>query len=385
MICFNFKLIQSGIVYLAIGMMPVTIPVLEASESSLFVAPTATPVPTVTPESITDFEEHLLVLPSPIPSGSPYTLAPWVDKTFLDEAHNWTSGFITNTIFNFDSWFGDIDILQAEIEKPWVRVRVGGDWDEVDGFKFKNRWQLNVPLPLLENKLGLFIGRDSLDHDYDDEDFFDQDDDNDESRINAGLRYTLRRTENFQFTTNFGMRFNWPPVFYVKPRLQYVYSTGRWLFRPIQYIYYYTDDGPGETTKLEINWYLGARFLLRSASKATYSNTSQGVDLSQNFSLQYLNFDIRHGNNYATSLEWESNAHTWTATKFDGHHLTLRFYHKIFRPWLRVGIAPSLNWKRIKPDDDEDFPEYWKKAYPGIEFFAEILFEEGEKYNPFIW
>jgi hypothetical protein len=360
------------------------LPAAEVPIPSPTVSPEMHPAPTASPESVTTVEKHLLIAPSPSPSGSP-SLAPWVDDTFLDDAHQWTSSFMTNSIFNFDKWFGDVDTLESEIEKPWIRVRVGVDWDEVDGFKFKNRWRVDIPLPVLENKLGVFIGRDAIDNDQDDKDFFQQDDDADENKVSVGLRYSIHKTENFQFSTNFGMRFKWPPVFYVKPRLQFSFTSGKWLFRPIQYVYYYTDDGAGETTKMEINWYLGSRFLLRSFSKGTYSNTSDGVDLSQEFNLQYLNFDVRRGNNYAASLEWDSNAHTWPTTQFDGHHLTLRFYHTIFRSWLRIGIAPNLNWKRMKPDDDEDFTEYWKNAYPGCDFFVEILFEEDEKYNPFVW
>jgi len=128
--------------------------------------------------------------------------------------------------------------------------------------------------------------------------------------------------------------------------------------------------------------------LLRSYSKATYSNDSEGVDLSQEFNLQYLNFDVRHGADYAASLEWESSAHTWPSFKCDEHKLTLRFYRSIWRSWFRVGLGPRLTWKREKPGDDEDFSEYWDNASPSLLLFVEILFEEGDsfssdKYNPF--
>jgi len=380
----NINYIQFGVVLLGMVMIPGSLHASESPSPSPTVAPTRLPLPTASPESVTTAEEHLLIAPSPSPSGSP-SLAPWVDQTFIDDAHQWASRFMTNSIFNFDNWFGDVDTLEAELEKPWIRARIGGDWDELDGFKFKLRWRIDIPLPALENKLGVFFGRDDPDSDINDQDYFDQEDINDTAELNAGLRYTVRRTEHFQFSTNLGVQLKIPPVLYVKPRLQFTYTSGKWLFRPIQYVYYYTDDGLGETTKLEINWYLGSRFLLRSSSEAEYSNTSQGMDLSQDFSLQYLNFDVRHGNNYAASLEWGSSAHTWTATQFDRHRLTLRFYHSIFRPWFRLGIAPSLNWKRIVPEDNEDFPDYWKNAYPGCEFFVEILLEEAVAYNPFTW
>lgn len=378
------KYIRVGIVFPGLMAAASSLPASEIPTPYPTASPKIIPLPTPSPESVTTVEEHLLIASSPSLSGSP-SLVPWANETFYDDAHRWTSSFITNSVFNFDNWFGDVDTLEAGIDKPWIRIRVGADWDEVDGFKFKNRWRVDIPLPVLENKFGVFIGRDAIDNDQDDQDFFDQDDDNDENNISAGLRYTIQQTEYFQFSTNLGMRFRLPPVFYIKPRMQFTYTSGKWFFRPIQYVYYYTDDGLGETTKVEVNWYLGSRFLLRSSTKATYSNTSDGVDLSQDFNLQYLNFDVRHGNNYAASLEWQSDAHTWSSTQFDKHTLTLRFYHTIFRPWLRLGIAPNLNWKRMKPDDDENFPEYWEKAYPGCEIFVEILFEENEEYNPFTW
>ena len=321
--CCNSGYIQIALILLGMTIIPAPLRAEEDPVPSPTQTPEVIPAPTSSPDSLTAAEEQLLISPSPSPSD-PSSLAPWVDDTFLDSAQRWSSSFMTNSIFNFDNWFGDVDTLEAEIEKPWIRVRVGVDWDEVDGFKFKNRWRIDVPLPVLENKLGVFIGRDAIDNDLDDQDFFDQDQDNDETGVSAGLRYTLRKTEHFQFSTNFGMKFKWPPVFYVKPRLQFTYTSGKWLFRPIQYVYYYTDDGPGETTKMEISWYLGSRFLLRSYSKGTYSNTSDGVGLSQEFNLQYLNFDVRHGNNYAASLEGVSDAHTWTATPFDKHQLTIR-------------------------------------------------------------
>jgi len=367
--------------------MAITSGALPASEvpiPSPTVSPEMHPAPTASPKSVLTVEEHLLISPSPSPTA-PSSLPPWVDETFADDAYRWTSSFMTDSILNFDNWFADADTLEAEIEKPWIRIRVGADWDEVDGFKFKNRWKIVAPLPLLENKLGVYLGRGPTDNDLDNQDYFDLDEYNDETSVSAGLRYTIRKTEHFQFNTSLGMQFKWPVVFYVKPRLQFTYVSGSWLFRPIQYVYYYTDDGPGETTKMDINWYLGSRLLLRSYSKGTYSNTSNGMDLSQEFNLQYLNFDVRRGNNYAASLEWKSDAHTWTSTQFDRHKLTIRFYHTIFRPWLRIGTAPSLNWKRMKPDDDEDFPDYWKNAYLGCDLFVEILFEEEEEYNPFTW
>ncbi len=335
---------------------------------------------------------------SPSPAPSPVSIAsplsspapdstPAEDAIFIDHAHGWTSSFLTDQVFRFDSWFGDLDTLESEIDKPWVRVRLGVDWQEQGKFEFKNEFRAVIPLPLLNKKLGTYIGSNS-DNEYgDDQDYFDSEDPNTESKVSAGLKYLISETRDFRFNTDLGVRLTLPPVLYIKPRLQYTASSGSWLFRFIQYFFYYTDDGFGETSKVEINHFLGSRFLLRSYSRATYSNTSQGVDLDQEFDLQYLNFDVRHGVNYAASLEWETAAHTWPSFKADEHHLTLRLYRSVWRPWLRLGLAPRLTWARSTPDDDRDLPDDWKKASPSLLFIVEVLFEEGDpfsadKYNP---
>ncbi len=333
----------------------------------------AVPTPTATPDVRGE--------PSPAADSSPPSVSPSPTAppggTFVDAAHDWTSSFMAGRVFSFDNWFGDPDTLESELDKPWLQARLGGELKEGPEFAFKNRFQAFAPLPLLENRLGVFIGSDSDDEYEDDQDYFDREDPDSDSNFTAGLRIRHAQTREWQFATNLGLQFTFPPVVYIKPRLQYTHVAGRWLFRPIQYVYYYTDDGPGETTKLEINRYLGSRFLARSYSQATYSNTSNGIDISQEFNLQYLSFDIRHGTNYAVSLEWESNFHTWPSFKDNQHQLTLRYYRSLWRPWFRIGIAPRLTWKREVPDDNENFREYWENATPSLILFIEVLFEEG--------
>ena len=331
--------------------------------------------------------------PSPFPSSSPLPSpapdsSPGEDKIFIDHAHGWTSSFLTDEVFRFDTWFGDLDTLEAEIDKPWIRLRLGTEWKEQGEFEFENQFRAVIPLPLMKNRLGTYIGSDS-DNEYgDDQDYFQREDPDTDSKITAGLQYRIAESRDFRFNTDLGMKFKIPPVFYIKPRLQYSVTSGPWLLRFIQYFFYYTDDGFGETSKVEINHFLGSRFLLRSYSRATYSDNSEGVDLSQEFDLQYLNFGVRHGTNYAAALEWESDAHTWPTFKADEHRLTLRFYRSVWRPWLRVGLAPRLTWEREDPPDDRSLPDDFKKASPSLIFFVEILFEEGDsfssdKYNPY--
>jgi len=311
------------------------------------------------------------------------------EDTFFDDARRWTSSLMSDQIFQFDSWFGDADILEEEIESPWFRVRLGEEWEDYEGFKFRARFRAVVPLPGLENRLGAYLGSDADEEWEDNEEAFEREADDSGTNLTAGLRYTISRTDNFQFSSKLGMRFKYPPVFYIKPRLQYSLRSGPWFFRPIQYVYYYTDGDLGETTKLEVSHYLGRRFLLRSYSQGTYSNESRGVDLSQNFSLQYLNFDVRHGSNAAAALELESYFSTWTAFKANRYQINLRLYHTLWRPWLRISAGPQLIWKRMRPDDDEDFPDYWRKGIAGFYVYLEVLFEEedyegADRYNPYL-
>lgn len=293
-------------------------------------------------------------------------------ETVIDVTQRKVSRLLAEKVFQFDSFFGDNN-LEDELQTPWLRVRGGVEWKEGWDFEFKQRFRIYLPLPILEKRLGAFLGSDE-DGKGEDPDYFDNEGGDPGA---AGLRYFFRERENFAANINLGARFSLSnPAVYIKPMAKGKFTWGRLYFEPRQYVFWYSDDGLGEETDLEFDYSLSRHFLLRFEPDFVYSNTSQGVDFTQEISLRYIDYTYGGYPHFAVNLEWETEGHTHPSAKFTQHQLTLRFRHRIWRPWLHLEYGPRLTWKREVPGDDEDFPEYWKNHYPSFLIYLEVLFED---------
>lgn len=308
--------------------------------------------------------------PSPLPMTTPVPDAP--EETIVDLGRREASRFLTRRVRAFDGFFGDRKLDDVG-EIPWLRLRLGVEWEEGWEFKFRQRFRAYVPLPILERRLGAFVGTDE-DERAEDPDYFDKDSDDPSA---AGLRYFFREHEHFASNINTGIRIRSSrPVVYLRPMIKGKFTRGRVYFEPRQYFFWYSDDGFGEETVLEFNYYLSRHFLFRLRPSFTWSETSQGVDLSQRISLRYLDRMVDDYPNFALKLEWDSSGYTHPSYKYDRHRLSLTFRHRIWRPWLRLEYGPRLTWERKVPGDGEDFAEYWKNHVPSFLLYLEILFED---------
>jgi len=290
-------------------------------------------------------------------------------ETFIDRQYHRLSQMVSSTVYRFDSFFGE-QIVEEEIDTPWIRVRGSVEIKEKLKLDFAQNFAANVPLPILERRLHTYFGSEADDDLGTDGEFSDTEEDN---HFNAGLRYYLKEVANLKPALSGGVQMSGTPVVYVKPRLEWDYTDDPWYLQAIQYVYWYSDDGLGETTRFIANRLLGRRWLARGETDATYSNTSEGVDLSQEFDLRYLDFSLGGVAHFAGSLEWVSKAHTWRCLRADKHTLTLRLRHTVWREWLRLEVAPRLTWERVDPDEGES---YWRNASPSIFLIVEVLFEE---------
>jgi hypothetical protein len=290
-------------------------------------------------------------------------------ETFIDRQYHKLSQMVSRTVYQFDSFFGE-QIVEEEIDTPWIRVRGSVEIKERLKLDFAQHFSANLPLPILERRLHTFFGSDADDDLGTDSDYRDPTED---KHFTAGLRYYLHQIAELKPSLSGGVEWSGKPVVYVKPRLEWDHSDDPWYLQSIQYLYWYSDDGLGETTRFIANRLLDRHWLTRGESEVIYSNTSSGVDLSQGFDLRYLDFSLEGMDHFAASLEWVSKAHTWPCFRADSHTLTLRLRHSIWREWLRLEVAPRLTWKRIDPDEGES---YWENASPSVFLILEVMFEE---------
>ncbi|MDP8215463.1 MAG: hypothetical protein RAO92_02390 [Candidatus Euphemobacter frigidus] len=312
--------------------------------------------------------------PSPVLTSTPFQGPTPPPTTVVGEVHQTISHLMAQEVYKFDSFFGSNKLVD-DLKVPWFRVRLGVEWKDGEKLKFKQRFHFYMPLPILEHRLGTFFGTDE-DGKTEDPNYLDR---HSGDPAAAGLKYFIKDQEHLKANVNVAAKLNFKqPVIFIKPVAKYEMTFGKWYLEPRQYVFWYSDDGFGEETDFEADYSLGKHLLLRSETDTEYSETSNGVDFSQDFSIQYLDYSIHDYPHFAISLGWESSGHTWPSSKFFRHEATLRLRHRIWRPWLRLEYGPRLSWERITADEDEgeDFPDYWKNAIPSILLYVEILFED---------
>lgn len=338
--------------------------------------------------------EDITPSPTPSPSAPPITPTPTpLDKTFIDRWYDSITHFMTEEVSGFDTYFAGDDLegkidnfdyffgneeWEEEIQLPWIKIKGSVEWKEGGKFVFKQQFRYGLPLPILERRLHLTFGSDADDDLTSDPAYEDTKKD---EHFSTGFRYFFKDfLKHIKTSVNTGvslkgniLKLQFDPVVYVKPRIKWSYSLPPCNYEVTEYLFWYSDDGFGESTRFDFNWLMAKRWLFKTGSEAEWSETSLGVDLGQSFALQYLDYSLRHSDHFATSLEWSSSAHTWTAFEADKHVLALRLRHSIWRSWLRIEVSPRLTWERVKK---EEGGSYWREASPSLILALEILFEE---------
>jgi len=321
------------------------------------------PIPTPAPPA--DFTESTGTSDLPLVSDSAPT-------TTIDKSHAYLSRLLTETVYSFNQFFGDEDI-EEEMEKPWLKIKGSVEWKENWKFVFAQRFRTSIPLPVLEQKLHTVFGSTADDDLESDPDYEDREEDD---HFTAGLRYFFGDIKNISSSFTIGAQLRSGIVVYAKPRLEWEISPHPYNIQVVQYLLWYSDERQfGEKTNVYLNRLIGKRWLVSSQSEAKYANTTQGMDLSQEFDLQYLDLSKKGNTGFAASLEWQSDAHTWPDFQTDRHQLRLRVRQAVWRRWLRLEISPRLTWQREYPDEGIS---YWKYASPSLLVSVEFLFEEME-------
>lgn len=336
------------------------------------------------------------ITPSPTPSPSPSSIEPSAtpsNRIFIDEWYDGITHFMTKEVHGFDSYFapeslekkidnfdyffGDED-WENEIRVPWFKIRGSVEWKEGGKFVFHQRFRYSIPLPILKKRLHMIFGSDADDDLESDPEYEDTEED---ENLSTGFKYFFKNIfKHIDTSINVGARMKgnviklqFDPVAYVKPRMKWSYSVGPCNYGVTEYLFWYSDDGFGESTRFDFDWLASNRWLFKSGTGAEWSETSLGVNLDQSFVVQYLDQSLHHSDNFAASLEWSTNAHTWTSFEADKHVLALRLRHSIWRSWLRVEVSPRLTWERV---NKEEGGSYWRNSSPSIVLALEILFED---------
>jgi len=289
------------------------------------------------------------------PDGHPATEP--VLRNHADVLHERISRNVDSFSQWLDSFFGN-PVVEEETYGNRVRVTTAMEIVEGEGTTLRLRVNAKLALPRMNERVQLLLST------FEDDDGqggepLPQEMVGEENNRQAGLRFVLREERRLRLHTDVGLKFRPAPDPYVRLRLRYLLMQEPVVVRLTESLFWFREDGVGETTRLDVEKSLRTNTFMRGTLAATWSETSQGMDLSPGVSVWRALSRRR-----AVGAELNVDAYTQPDWAVDRYRVTMRYRQRIWRNWLYAQIAPLVQFP-----EDRDY-----KVSPGIILQLETIF-----------
>lgn len=254
----------------------------------------------------------------------------------------------------FDSWWGDRYDYPEQAVNGWLSL--GTSYRKFDGFDPRFRLRVRAPLPNLNNRWDLIIGR------VDEEAYISDSQTQDETFYNPGAidrgeddSWLLglghrRRSQRKGWDWSVGVRLRLPPEPYAKVSWFYNTRTSEnsdLRFR--QTFFWRSNDGFGTTTRADYAWALTPRNVLRSEGVATLSESTEGARWYAGQTWFHLMKERRA----FSLLAWARGETDGPVGVTDGG-LNFVWREPFTRDWMFISYGPSITWPRRLPEDKRE-------------------------------
>ena len=262
-------------------------------------------------------------------------------ERWVDSSHRFATDRTMALTRWVDSFFGDMD-GDAEIAESRLRLKITADWDERLGTENRVSVGGKVNLPRLADRVDLvFRG--------DDPDELVPGDEDDPSQSQVGLQVMLDESASGNHRTDFTVGLSGAGP---KPGVKYRYKT-LWgpntSFRFSQRAQYDFDDGGVATTKLDIDYALSRRSLIRTQNRVLYGENSDGAEWSSNIGV-VRQWAVENGFERAAYLYAGIRGHTEPDSYRENYQVGLRLRAQAIREFLFFELEPTLNQRIDAPN-----------------------------------
>lgn len=267
------------------------------------------------------------------------------EQEWQEQSQEVVRSFSCHSFRWFDSLWGDAqDFDESSVNGL---VLVGTRWREYDGFDPRFRFKVRAPLPNMDNKFDLVLGR------VDEEAYISDTDTQDRMFYNPGVvsdredSWLLglghrRRGKRSGWDTSLGIRLGAPLRIYGK--LQYYYNkhfTKNVDLRLRQTFFWRNDDGLGSTTRGDLAWGIDLKNVLRWEGVATVSQESQGTEWRVGQTWYHL-----FGDRSAFSLLAFARGKTDAEVALQDIGLNFTWRRPFTREWMYLSVGPTITWPR---------------------------------------
>lgn len=266
-------------------------------------------------------------------------------ERWVDSSHRFATDRTMALTRWVDSFFGDMD-GDAEIAESRLRLKITADWDEHLGTETRVSVGGKVNLPRLADRVDLvFRG--------DDPDELVPGDEDDPSQSQVGLQVMLDESASGNHRTDFTVGLSGAGP---KPGVKYRYKT-LWgpntSFRFSQRAQYDFDDGGFATTKLDIDYALSRRSLIRTQNRVLYGENSDGAEWSSNVGV-VRQWAVENGFERAAYLYAGIRGHTEPDSYRENYQVGLRLRAQAIREFLFFELEPTLNQRIDAPNSPRE-------------------------------
>jgi len=161
------------------------------------------------------------------------------------------------------------------------------------------------------------------------------------SSVAASLRYVKTEESLWHFSSEAGIKLQFPLDPFVRARGSYSVPLGMWQLKMAETVFWFNTIGSGETTQIDFERVLSTPVLFRATSTATCLVLPQSCDLRQDFS-------IFHTLNERTALVYQASVLGTNNPKLaeTAYVLLMRYRYKLHKEWMFFEVTPQLNFPR---------------------------------------
>ena len=270
-------------------------------------------------------------------------------EKWIDTAHDFVYDRLWRATMALDGYLG------AQADESVYREVYGSIapsllWDQFRGFQPNLRFQINAPLPGLDDRVQAVLGQ------FNPDEFITERAQSsgslrrqfgavgDDQTI-LGLVYRARRNEKNGFAFGAGVRVRTPLDPYVKGDYTFTRGTPRkYLFTYKQTLFWQQSEHAGTTSRFDVDHFLSEKELLRLTVSGTLSQKTSGLrGYAAATLLRSLN--QRRAITGNLSIDWESRA----PVALHDFGAVLAYRQSVSREWLILELRTSLNWPKDNP------------------------------------
>lgn len=302
--------------------------------------------------------EKLTLYPKEMNDAPSFTEKP-VD--WLIEKRNEWSSMIGNTGAQLDLFFSGEEI-EYKKNSSYLRLGLETKYSKQGELSFDPVFKFKLDLPTVKKNLKLVFESDIPETETLNETNLDrslQDEDPTLSSATGALQYFFGAAKKWKTSTSLGVRLNLEPNPFWRMRMKRGWKLEHdWHFKIFQGLYYFHDDGWGETTQFMFEKPIHSYFFA-SKSEARWRHNARLMEYAQVFSIQKKLSAIR-AMKYELGLLSENQPNVIVTD----YYFKTTYRRLLYKDWLFYEVSPELLFPR-----EDAF-----KANPSVLMRIEMIF-----------